>query len=881
MGGARSARARLLAAIAVLAAGAAGPAGAGDCAGTERLADGWTRIAAPAFGAGLDTLTGYDVSGASPDHLAATNGSAIATSTDAGCTWTLGDLAADAPPVSDLPLGDGVPVVPQSISQVRFGGGAAPAVWAIGQTDVVIDGTTATRPRVLLGQAGGPAFIAVVDGLPPLGRPVAIRGMFGRAAVLLFQTTAPRVEYAFYATTDGATWQLVWGDQDEQSDFVVDWVSPGAFEQPVVWAWSSNGVLMGKIGELAPRLLPEINGNVQTVDLALTGRDPANLHVFFTGAAERSVSDDGGANFTAAPAPVGVRSASSFHLAPGVRALATESDVLIEAPGRTVDVSPADANVRDVRFGSPVADRGMPLYAFEPRGLYRRTIPLGLLPPRPPAGDGGGTDVDVDVRDRDANLATAAIEPARAAIRLRPGQRKVVDYRVALPPVPTPLDVFFMTDSTGSMRRTIASVQSGVQGIVDGLAETGISVRFGVADFRDYPRDENDRTNYAYRRLREVGPIDTGLEEALESLRTGGGNYTGGHDAGLEAIYQAATGAGRVDVLGRQLVQPGFPAGFRPEAMKVVLVATDDNFRLGGPTDPAYPGPSLDLVSKTLRGKGIYLVGLEVDTNSGSARTEMERLARDTGAVAPDEGVDCDGDGIADVAGGGPIVCTFDPKAGDTIAGAFVQMLAGIEDYAPVDIALRGADRYVRPLGTQHFPSVNVKAKNAFRLPVEFTCTAENAGTETPLRIVAQRAGEEVGATTATFECVAPDPIEPAPPPRPRPPLAVAFVPPPPPPPAPVPNPQPNPNPNPNPQPNPQLNPNAGFATQEEQQVQLALADSTLRLDDELAMTGLDRAGPPLPAVAWAAAFAMTGAAAFGLHRSRRTGVAPARVPRD
>ena len=98
-------------------------------------------------------------------------------------------------------------------------------------------------------------------------------------------------------------------------------------------------------------------------------------------------------------------------------------------------------------------------------------------------------------------------------------------------------------------------------------------------------------------------------------------------------------------------------------------------------------------------------------------------------------------------------------------------------------------------------------------------------------------------------------------------------------PPAPINNPPPNTNPNPNPNPNPQ----GGFAAQEEEQLQLALAENEFGVDyeTELDMTGLDRTGPPVPALAWAAAFAMTGAAAFGVRRARRTAPALAFNPRE
>ena len=882
-------RGRLVAACAVLAAAiAVTPAGAAPCADHVVLPDRWTMIPAPAFAEGNVAMTTYDVGDVSPRHLVVTNGRDIVASQDGGCTWTTADLTADRPvPGPDLPLGDGVRVVGQNISQVRFAAGFSPFVWAIGQSDVVAEGLATSQPRVLFSPDFGQTFGPVTAGLAPFGRPIAIRG-FGERALLLMRRTVPVNDYALYEF-DGTAWTEKWTGLSAMDDFVVDTVSPPSRTNPAVWLWNTNGAYTGRLSDDAPRLVRDVNGNVRTVDLLLSPRDPAQVTVYFRSAPERAVSRDGGVRFTREPAPLDVQSASSFQLIPGVRAISSlETNVLIEAPTRPagVDFSPREYNVSDVQFVATIERAGLPLYAFHATALFLRHVPLSFQPPAlPPVPVDPEDPVDVDVRAPSLGGRVAAIEPRKEVVRLRTGQSRVVDYQVQLPPVPTPLDVFFMTDSTGSMDDTIASVQYGVQDIVDGLAATGISVYFGVADFRDYKSSARDPSNYPYKRRRAIGPIDTALAEALESITTGGGNNTGGHDAGLEAIYQAATGAGRPDPLvpGQYLVEPGYGAQFRPEAMKVVLVATDDNFRHADPRMPTYPVPAIETVSAVLKEKGIYLVGLEVDTNSGSAREDMERLARDTGAVAPDDGIDCDGDGdtagYADVLGGDPIVCAFDPDAGDTLADAFIGMLSGIKDYAPVDIAVRGPAQVVRAKGKTHFPKINVKAPSDYRLPVEFRCTDETAGTESTVRIAAMRAGREVVATTATVECVAPRKPEP-PPPIVPPAVVAALVPPPPPPPAPVPQVNPNINPNINPNPNPQVNANSGFAAQEEQEIQLAVAgnDFVYRPEEDYAMTGLDRSGPPVPALAWAVAFAMTGAAAYGMHLARRERAAPAYV---
>jgi len=863
--GARFTRGRVVAASAVLAMSAAvSPADGASCTARQKLPDQWTRIAAPDFTDGGGTLTGYDAADPRPGHLVVTNGIEIAATTDGGCQWTTSAFPQDESLVPELGLGE-AKVVGRSVTQVRFADHADDYVWAIGATDVATDDLVASQPRVLYSRDSGASFSSRVAGLPRIGRPVSIRGYSATQAALLFRETGATTTYTLYTTRDaGLSWTEEIEDLPQLDDFVMD------FDR--FWAWSSNGLYL--LAADRALKIPAVVGPVSAVDVSYAG-----IVVFLASGTQGYASRDFGLTWYPTLTPESVNSASSQPDVPGLMAISgIHENVLVRTPnGTTVDFSPWDENVADVQFVSSRTPEGYPLYAYAAESVYERMIPFSYEPPEPPP------IVDLDPPKKPVKLE-ASIKPERQVVRLEPNESKVVDYTVTIPPVPTPLDVYFMTDSTNSMRGTIASVQEGVQNIVDGLSATGVDLNFGIADFRDYPQQPGD-SNYAYKVHREIGPIDTDLEDALQGLTTGGGT-TDGDDSALEAIYQAVTGAGRKDplVVGGDLIKPGLDAGFRPEAMKVVLLASDDGMRHPGAANPTYPGPSLATVRQALKDSGVYLVGIEVDTNSGdSPREELEDLAEATGAVAPPQGVDCDSDGLSDISAAEPLVCEFDPRAGTGIAEAFVSMLAGIKDLAPIDLAVKSASPYVAPASQVHFPDVNVKAPNTFPLAVEFSCTKKNAGTDTTVTISANRTGEEVVRTTATLRCIAPP--RPKPPlPEPPPPLVIPAVVIPPlipaaAPPAPINNPPPNTNPNPNPNPNPQ----GGFAAQEEEQLQLALAENEFGVDYEtdLDMTGLDRTGPPAPALAWAAAFAMTGAAAFGVRLSRRSTPAPVFDPRE
>lgn len=844
----RVAGVRLVLAAVAAASVVGAPAARAACEGQEPLQDLWTRIAPPAFPSGPLTLSGYDVAEPTGD-LVAHNGAAIATSRDGGCTWR--DARVPAP--SELPErpAENLLLVDSALTQVRWSEVLPSVVWAIGRTGVANGDLASTQPRVLVSRDGGQEFASRTEGLPPFGVPVAIRDL-GGFALLLFKATAPVESYSVHVAGVSGAWRQVWDGLRAFEDFTVDPATGTA------WFWNDTGLYRAGLAGTPepPAHVAGISAPVRTVDVA-----NGSVTAFLRSGDEAFVSRDRGRTFARTAAPLDVESASSHPFVPGLRAISSvAANVLVEPPAGLppVDYSPRAANVYQVMFSGEIDAAGYPLYVFNAIALYRRVVPWDFgAPPEPPE-----EPVDVDLRRPKPVRQVPAILPADPVVSLLPGQRRTVTFEVRLPPVPTPLDVMFMTDSTNSMRHTINSVQYGVQEIVDGLAATGLDVWFGVADFRDHDWSTPKPANYAYKLHRRVGPVGKEFEQALEGIRTGGGTDDG-HDSGLEAIYQAVTGAGRVDLLGREHVKPGLGAGFRPDAVKVVLVATDDNFRHPGIANPGYPGPSVAAVSEALRSHGVHLVGIEVDTNNGSARTDMERLARESGTVAPPQGVDCDDDGLPDVRRGKPIVCEFDPRSG-SIAGAFVAMLAGIRDVADVDLSVTSTP-LATPLGELHHPGVNVKAPSRFTLPVRFSCPRAKAGTETPVRIAAHSRGNEIVATTATVRCIAPDV-----PPGPEivPPFVTALLPRLAAPLAPLPQPQP---PAPNINPNPQLNPNAGFAAQEEQELQLALAGSDERPSEDLAMTGLS----------WSAALAMTGAAAFGMHRRRRTAPAPAFDPRE
>jgi len=811
----------------VAAPAAARPSGAVTEAcpsAVQRFADGWEQITPPPFAAGSDAIVDYALDPATTDHLLATNGAQISRSTDGGCTWQ--EAALPAPPSVPSPISDYADGVRQSITQVRMTprGGES---WAIGELDVEIDNTPLTQPVVLASGDGGRTFASATKGLPATGQPVELipapaapAPSAGKAAALLLfrQLGATQDTYSIYATSDGVSWTRAFTSLPA---FVGMTVGAGRTGTSI-WAWTATALYRSVDG--APfAVVPGVSGAIRAVDLS-----PGLTSVFFMTDGVRRVSADGGARWRSLPAPQNVMSVTHGPL-PGLLAISGDTpNVEIDPPAsshrRTIDASPAETNVTNLQMSMGLEPYGFVLYGANSNTIYRFTVPASFryrLPPMP-AWPGN----PVHVRARPPMLRTPELSPDVATVTLAPHEHRDVPYALMLPPAPTPLDVYFMTDSTGSMADTIGNVQDSIQGIVDDLAASGVDARFGVADFRDYPMEGEGRADdWAYRRDRAVGPVDNAFARALQSIVASGGSVDG-RDSGLEAIYQAATGAGRTvltDPSGRSNIPPGRGAEFRPDAVKVIVVAADAEFR-HPESSAGWPGPSRDLVAATLARLGIHLVGLDVNTGSHQdPGPDMRALAVASKTVAGPEGVDCDGDGSPDLRADDPLVCPYAPDSQESIAPAFLGLLDSLRDLKTVSLAVVGPRDVARPLAATSFPQINVKAVNRLGVPLEFRCDPPWFGRTTTIHVVAAVGSHQVASLPVVVTCRAPAALPPVAPLLAAPPLAAVAVAPP----APPAQPNPNPNPQPNqPQPQPQTNP--GMASQEDQVAQLAVADDGL-----------------------------------------------------
>ncbi len=272
-------------------------------------------------------------------------------------------------------------------------------------------------------------------------------------------------------------------------------------------------------------------------------------------------------------------------------------------------------------------------------------------------------------------------------------------------------DIAFNVDTTGSMGGEIDELRATLSTrIIPAAAARLESVGFAVSHFDDFPCGEFGGGNDVPFALLQRVTLDADVAQtAVEALPLHNGGD--GPESGLEALYQLATGEGTNDC-SPGLVPPFDPlddyvadaafgalggAGFRRGAVPIAVHVTDASSHANG--EGGYPyGATRAEAYAALDAAGVRVIGVASGTD---ARSDLEGIARETGAVVPvcawdgARGAGCadgqcctgrDGGGRApDGAGDCPLV--FDIDAGG--AGLDDSIVAGIEAlvrFSPLEI---------------------------------------------------------------------------------------------------------------------------------------------------------------------------------------------------
>lgn len=794
----------------------------------------WYSIRVPGFSTGTEAITDYAVEPLVADRLYVTNGTVVMRSVDAGCHWTQ---------VFALPAtGNGMNAANSRILEIEVGGPGA-VYLPIQQAE------PAPQPHVVVStdggsswnQADGPVMNTLVGRIRDLD--VSLGNGAAAAMLLDVELSEPGVvgaegqQVLLTTTSSGTTWDVGPGqvlDSDTRVTTPVASVSTGGGREmtsiavnPVrpneVWLYGPNGVSRYDGATMNDTGL----GATTVLDIAMDGRA---VLAYSSDSNVGKLSLDGGVSFVTIQSGFPVDSIDIITSTPTEIATGSYGRVLTQTlfPGQARpqlrDISPQDGRaVTDVQVAFPNSVQRPSVYTrtsntievvYEPKGEIIKPQLVSLDLTEPHVDDGNNK-----------------LMPASKTVSLRPGQSRTIDYELNLPGATTPLDVYFMIDISGSMQGTINGIRAAMQDIADRLAHEDIDVNFGVGSFRSYD------TPPAYKRERDIGPTGPELAAALNRLTASGG----GDETQMAALLQSVTGEGDGSI------PPGLNMHFRRGSLPVAIMVTDE------PISQGPPHPTYDAVIDALNAHGVEQVGLAIQEppllgeqdygNPGPAAQGLRRVADGTDTVAPYGGVDCDGDGDIDIPAGVELVCFVDPNHSSDaglMADAIVNIVSALQDVRQLDVQAgpkvspTSESEVVTDIAPDPLPPLDLKKPSAAQFSLTVTCPHVPRKTVFPIEVGVASYSRTFASAELDVVCVpimekaevltlfsAFVPIAAVPPPPPRPPDPV---------------PEPNPNPQPNPQQNPQAQ--AGFAAQEQQQPQLALANQEGAAAPEVASEG-------------------------------------------
>ena len=858
----------------------------------------WEAILKPAFDVGNQVMTAYAVQPTNPDVIYVTNGKVVKRSSDGGCSF---DPVLELTPngTGDVPLSS-ITTTITSISIPERGPRRRVLLTAIEAGEGV------GRPHVIRSESGDINSYDLADsGLPAVGRPTDLRiAPTDPNFVLLALRAVPAVTTpvgglpvggapgqgapvgALYRSGDGGqTWQRAGDGTQLDSAAVIDDVAISDLNPDRVWV-VADGVLLNSNDRASTftdrgltRAQQESGGyRFTAVDvyqqrvLAFSATGP--------GGPIAARSPNGGASFSISNVPFVAETVAHGNrvddVLVGTALREGASDVFVFSNGRWTGVTPSaspspfQVQIDRVKFGR---------YALAPERLYRSIAQRQVKPGDPPI------IVPDDIGDL-GKVKPAALLPRSQSVSLEIGQTRELTYTLQVPRRPTPLDVYILLDNSGSMAAFIEELRKNLATAVNALRASAIDVNAGVgyytalqsggaAGSQFVPQDQR-----LYDRLVDIGPLDRRFFEALESLDPT--KTRGNKEPIYEALYQSATGEGRSDLQFAALstcdIDPTLPgcqiprnkqANFRRDSLRVILHAGNEEW------EELSSGPNFNKTAAALRERAIKHVGIHV---LPIAKRDMQQMARATGAVAGPGGVDCTGDGRADLKAGEGLSCS---GSGD-LAKTLVQVLNSVTDVQDLRFFSRGRPAVLRGMTPLNVLPINVKADNTVRLKVTVSCAGVEPGSY-EVRFGAALREASIAEAAALVTCGLPPAgaVALVPPPAPPQQQAAPANPPPAPAPVPAPAPQINPAPQAQPQIQAQANAQTGTAYEEQEQIQVATVSVGVREreTEELAMSSLpaqERGDPVAAAAAVLACGAVMATACAGVVLVRRSRTAPA-----
>ena len=714
----------------------------------------WTTIEGPSFPSGGGAITSFTINPRQPSRMFASNGAVVMRSTNGGCDWK----KVYEPDTQGLP----VQPVEQTIEDVTISEAGGDRVY------LTVRAATgpANRPRVIRSDDGGSSWQPAEAGLPPTGDPAFLRVAPSDPNVVYLAVAVQGVVELLFGSDDGGlTWTLrnnfARSAQAGINDVKVDPQNPQE-----VWVGASDGLYHSTDGGRAFTAEPEFAGaSMGPIDV-FNGGGPASLMVF-NRSGGGSVSNDGGENWLSITSPGDPTSVVHGSTA-AARMISSKGHVWVFVANifTWVSTRPPTPNT-----GGLVADRpsGTSVYGFSPSTIEVYRGPTGTNVKVPPDNP---TRPAVDLLDRGVPPAPepAKLNPKKRTIRIDAGDTKTVPWDLLLPKTKTPLDVYFLVDTSSSQKRFIVGMADALEGIVNGLIRSGADVQFGLGAYDNYPRSSPPRVgppgsgpqlfepNDLYKRLVDRSPNTAALENALRNIEADGGGH---YNAQLEALYQAATGAGYD-------VEPAGPAGrdvpegqqvnFRRGALRIALLVSDESF-ITAPLENDRTPPDLRQFAETaeaLNEKDIYQVGVSlVQGDTPHASEGMRTIAEMTDSRAPAGGVDCDGNGSPDIGANAPLVCEFDRDALSEDMGlvnGIVNLVESVRTRATVELKVTVRDSLLQKVTPDRYESLILQASDKVSFDTTFRCPMTLAGERFPVKVTATGVDGSPSAT-ATVVC--------------------------------------------------------------------------------------------------------------------------------
>lgn len=749
----------LLVAVSLLTplAAARGAAGCGVVNGN------WTTIAGPRFPSGSQAITDLAIDARTPSRFFVTNGTSVMRTADGGCSWahsyTLGEQ-------DDGPLA-------YTAANAQIVALAAPESGGRVLASIAETVANQTRPHVLVSFDAGRSWESGDTGLPPLGSPegLVVASSSPDTAYVAVDLSGGTLDSLYASSDGGRSWQPrsqhLGG---EFTGFEVDPIVPNE-----LWAYG-NGLHHSTDGGSTWTPVPEFVGT-QTgpIDIFHTGGQKSSIFAFVPATATVQRSVDGGENWLESYGLPGPTSIDHGPIADS-RIATSGGDAWVWAPAlfRFLDARAPVGGLTDVSATRTTTP------SFYMRNTTSILIYTGQT--------GRGFEIDVDEFDvGDISLLDPPdfldpeppeLSPKEDTIKIPAGDKKRVTYDLSLSKIRTPLDLYFVIDTSESAKPFLKGLASVLQSLVNELSLARLDVRFGLAEYRAYPdstpprpycdantlpvEDPDCERNFVYRQVLDLTSTTAALEPAIESLQpVAGGHY----DSSLAALYQTATGSGE-DVwpqgttdsyLDGHDVEPGQQADYDDKALKVALIATDEGFINPPYGDDDFPPDqhSMDEVIEALnaRGDGIKQIGLALGTE---ALPDMRKIAAGTGAVAPAEGADCDGDGAPEVGAGDPLVCVAyrdSLETGSNLVPAIVNMVEAVRTREPVSLEVEGRDGIVASVTPDEYEGVVLQSDSALKFDVTYECPLDMAGKKSLVDLTASKGADVLARATATVIC--------------------------------------------------------------------------------------------------------------------------------